>query len=63
MRVAGILQGRLQNKWLMWMIQQKGIKPFLLLFFTQELRVFFERLKKIVAQVQTNSFNHHPRIA
>jgi IS5 family transposase len=50
-------------KWLMRMILQKGIKPFLRLFFAQALRAFFERLKKIAAQLQTNPFNHQPRIA
>jgi transposase, IS5 family len=49
-------------KWLMMMILQKGIKPFLRLFFAQALRAFFERLKKIAAQLQTNPINH-PRIA
>ena len=50
-------------KWLMRMIPQKGIKPFLRLFVVQALRGFSERLKKIAAQLQTNPINHHPRIA
>ena len=50
-------------KWLMRMILQKGIKPFLRLFFAQALRVFSERLKKITAQLQTNPINLQPNIA
>jgi IS5 family transposase len=44
-------------KWLMRRILQKGIKPFLFLFFAQALRAFFERLKKIATQLQTNPIN------
>jgi transposase, IS5 family len=44
-------------KWLMRMILHKGIKPFLLLFFAQELGAFFGRLKKIVAQLKTSPIN------
>jgi IS5 family transposase len=50
-------------KWLMRMILQKGIKPFLFLFFAQELGAFFERLKKIAAQLQTNPINLQPKPA
>jgi len=50
-------------KWLMRMILQKGIKPFLFLFFAQALRVLFERLKKIAAQLQTNPINLQPKPA
>jgi len=50
-------------KWLMRMILQKGIKPFLRRFFAQALRAFFERLKKIAAQLQTNTINLQPNIA
>jgi hypothetical protein len=45
------------------MILQKGIKPFLPLFFAQALRAFFERLKKTAAQLQTNPINLQPNIA
>jgi IS5 family transposase len=44
-------------KRLMRMILQKGIKPFLRLFFAQALRAFSERLRKITAQLQTNPIN------
>jgi len=50
-------------KWLMRMILQKGIKPFLFLFFAQELRAYSERLKQIAARFQTKPINHQPRIA
>ena len=50
-------------KWLMRMILQKGIKPFLFLFFAQELRALFEYLKQITARSQTNPINQNPRIA
>jgi IS5 family transposase len=50
-------------KWLMRMILQKGIKPFLFLFFAQASEVLFERLKKIAAQLQTNPINLQPNIA
>jgi transposase, IS5 family len=50
-------------KWLMRMILQKGIKPFLFLFFAQELGAFSERLKKIAAQLQTNPINLQPKPA
>jgi IS5 family transposase len=44
-------------KWLMRRILQKGIKPFLLLFFAQASQILFERLKKIADQLQTNPIN------
>jgi transposase, IS5 family len=44
-------------KWLMRMILQKGIKPFLYLFIARALRAFCERLKKIAAQLQNNLIN------
>jgi len=50
-------------KWLMRMILQKGIKPFLFLFFAQEIRALFENQKTIAARFQTNPINQHPRIA
>ena len=50
-------------KWLMRMILQKGIKPFLYLFFAKELRDLFENLKQITARFQTKPINHQPRIA
>ena len=50
-------------KWLMRMILQKGIKPFLFLFFAQELQALFENLKQISARFQTKPINHQPRIA
>ena len=50
-------------KWLMRMILQKGIKPFLVLFFAQEIRALFENLKQIAARFQTNPINHHLRLA
>jgi transposase, IS5 family len=50
-------------KWLMRMILQKGIKPFLFLFFVQELHALFESLKQIAARLQTNHVNHQPRLA
>jgi len=50
-------------KWLMRMILQKGIKPFLFLFFAQELRALFENLKQFVARFQTNSVNLQPNLA
>ena len=50
-------------KWLMRMILQKGIKPFLFLFFAQELRALFENLKQIAAQFQTNPINLKPNLA
>ena len=50
-------------KWLMRMILQKGIKPFLCLFFAKELHALFENLKQFAARFQTNPINQHPRIA
>ena len=50
-------------KWLMRMILQKGIKPFLFLFFAQELRALFENLKQITARFQTNPINLQPNLA
>ena len=50
-------------KWLMRMILQKGIKPFLFLFCAQEIRALFENLKQIPARFQTNPINHHLRAA
>jgi transposase, IS5 family len=50
-------------KWLMRMILQKGIKPFLFLFFAQELQALFENFKQIAARFQTKPINQHPRIA
>jgi hypothetical protein len=47
-------------KWLMRRILQKGIKPFLFLFFAQASEVLFERLKKIAAQLQTGPINLQP---
>ncbi len=47
-------------KWLMRMILQKGIKPFLFLFFAQELHALFENLKQIAARFQTNPINLPP---
>ena len=44
-------------KWLMRMILQKGIKPFLFLFFAKELHALFENLKQIAARFQTNPIN------
>jgi IS5 family transposase len=44
-------------KSLMQRILQKGINPFLHLFFARASQVFFERLKKIAAQLQTNPIN------
>ena len=44
-------------KWLMQMILQKGIKPFLFLFFATELQALFENLKQIAARFQTNPIN------
>ena len=50
-------------KWLMRTILQKGIKPFLFLFFAQELRALFENLKTIAARSQTNPINLQPNLA
>ena len=50
-------------KWLMRMILQKGIKPFLCLFFAKELHALFENLKQIATRLQTKPINHHPRLA
>ena len=50
-------------KWLMRMILQKGIKPFLFLFFAKELHALFENLKRIAARFQTKPIHQHPRIA
>jgi transposase, IS5 family len=50
-------------KWLMRMILQKGIKPFLFLFFAHELHALFENLKQIAVRFQTNPINYHQRIA
>ena len=50
-------------KWLMRMILQKGIKPFLCLFFAQEIRALFENFKQIAARFQTKPINHHLRLA
>jgi IS5 family transposase len=50
-------------KWLMRMILQKGIKPFLFLFFAQEIRALFENLKQIAARFQTNPINLQPNPA
>jgi IS5 family transposase len=50
-------------KSLMRVILQKCFKPFLCLFFAQELRALFENLKQIVARFQTNPINHNLRIA
>ena len=50
-------------KWLMRMILQKGIKPFLFHFFAQELHALFENLKQIAARFQTKPINLNPRIA
>ncbi len=44
-------------KWLMRRILQKGIKPFLFLFFAQASQILFERLKKIATQLQINPIN------
>ena len=50
-------------KWLMLMILQKGIKPFLVLFFAKELQALFENLKHIAARFQANPINYHQRVA
>ena len=50
-------------KWLMQMILQKGIKPFLFLFFAKELQALFENLKQITARFQTKPINLNPRTA
>ena len=50
-------------KWLMRMILQKGIKPFLFLFFAKEIRALFENLEQIAARFQTKPINHQPRSA
>ena len=50
-------------KWLMRMILQKGIKPFLVLFFAKEIRALFENFKQIAARFRTNHVNSHPRLA
>jgi len=50
-------------KWLMRMILQKGIKPFLFLFFAQELRALFENLKQLTARSQTKPINLQPNLA
>jgi hypothetical protein len=54
---------RLHIRWLMRLILQKGIKPFLMLFFAQEIRALFENLKQIVARFQTNPVNLRQRVA
>uniref|UniRef100_UPI00404724DC transposase n=1 Tax=Rheinheimera sp. TaxID=1869214 RepID=UPI00404724DC len=50
-------------KWLMRMILQKGIKPFLFLFFAQELQALFENFKQIAARFQTNPINLKTNLA
>ena len=50
-------------KWLMRMILQKGIKPFLCLFFAQELQALFENLKQVAARFQTKPINLQPNLA
>ena len=50
-------------KWLMRMILQKGVKPFLYLFFAKKLQALFGNLKQITARLQTEPINQHPRIA
>ncbi len=50
-------------KWLIRMILQKGIKPFLYLFFAQELHALFENLKQIAVRFRTNLVNSNPRLA
>jgi IS5 family transposase len=48
-------------KWLMRMILQKGIKPFLFLFFAQEIRALFENLKQFAARFQAKPINQHQK--
>jgi transposase, IS5 family len=50
-------------KWLMRMILQKGIKPFLFLFFAKEQHALIESLKQIAAGFQTKPINLNPRTA
>jgi len=45
------------------LILQKGIKPFLCLFFAQEMRDLFAILKQIAARFQTKPINQHPGAA
>jgi hypothetical protein len=52
-----------EERKLIRMILQKGIKPFLCLFFSKEIRALFENLKQIAAGFQTNPINHHLRLA
>jgi len=47
----------------MRIILQKGIKPFLFLFFVQELRALFENLKQLAARLQTKPINLQPNLA
>ena len=50
-------------KWLMGMILQKGIKPFLCLFFDKEPHALIENLKQIAVRFQINPVDPHLRIA
>ena len=50
-------------KWLMRMIMQKGIKPFLLLFFFQEIRALIENWKRIAARFQTKPITQQTNLA
>jgi transposase, IS5 family len=50
-------------KWLMRRILQKGIKPFLFLFYVKELHALIENLKQIAAQLQTNPINLQTNLA
>jgi len=51
------------TKWLMRMILQNGIKPFLFLFFAHGIRALFENLKQIGARFQTITINLQPNRA
>jgi len=42
---------------------QKGIEPFLCLFFAQEIRALFKNLKQIAAKSQTNPVILQPNLA
>jgi hypothetical protein len=47
----------------MRMILQKGIKPFLFLFFAKEIQALFENPKQIAARFQAIPVNLNPRLA